>query len=49
MGIVGQNGVGKSTLIKVLTGDRLPLSGSVKWQKGFTWVTWINTLIFLMG
>ncbi|GAT17897.1 ABC-F family ATP-binding cassette domain-containing protein [Secundilactobacillus silagei] len=34
MGIVGQNGVGKSTLIKVLTGDELPLSGSVKWQRG---------------
>ncbi|GAY73383.1 ATPase components of ABC transporters with duplicated ATPase domains [Lentilactobacillus kosonis] len=33
MGIVGQNGVGKSTLIKIITGSILPLSGNVKWQK----------------
>ncbi|CAI2692006.1 ATPase component of ABC transporter with duplicated ATPase domains [Apilactobacillus kunkeei] len=32
MGIVGQNGVGKSTLIKIITGVELPISGSVKWQ-----------------
>ncbi|MHA8110161.1 ABC-F family ATP-binding cassette domain-containing protein [Lactobacillaceae bacterium Melli_B4] len=34
MGIVGQNGVGKSTLIKIITGVELPLTGSIKWQKG---------------
>ncbi|KRN78690.1 ABC transporter ATP-binding protein [Fructilactobacillus lindneri] len=34
MGVVGQNGVGKSTLIKILTGKELPESGSIKWQKG---------------
>lgn len=33
MGIVGQNGVGKSTLIKIITGSELPLSGDIKWQK----------------
>ena len=33
MGVVGQNGVGKSTLIKIITGQELPLTGSVKWQK----------------
>ncbi len=32
MGIVGQNGVGKSTLIKILTGTELPLDGAIKWQ-----------------
>ncbi|KRK48800.1 ABC-F family ATP-binding cassette domain-containing protein [Secundilactobacillus kimchicus] len=32
MGIVGQNGVGKSTLIKILIGDELPLTGAIKWQ-----------------
>ncbi|CAM2814580.1 ABC-F family ATP-binding cassette domain-containing protein [Fructilactobacillus fructivorans] len=34
MGIVGQNGVGKSTLIKILTNKQLPLTGDIKWQKG---------------
>ncbi len=33
MGVVGQNGVGKSTLIKIITGSQLPLSGDIKWQK----------------
>lgn len=33
MGIVGQNGVGKSTLIKIITGSQLPLSGKITWQK----------------
>ncbi|QBP17793.1 ABC-F family ATP-binding cassette domain-containing protein [Acetilactobacillus jinshanensis] len=34
MGVVGQNGVGKSTLIKLITGAELPLTGQIKWQKG---------------
>lgn len=34
MGIVGQNGVGKSTLIKIMTGDELPVTGKITWQKG---------------
>ncbi|MFC6316220.1 ABC-F family ATP-binding cassette domain-containing protein [Lapidilactobacillus achengensis] len=34
MGIVGQNGVGKSTLIKILTGEILPDEGQITWQKG---------------
>lgn len=33
MGVVGQNGVGKSTLIKIITGSELPLSSDIKWQK----------------
>ncbi len=33
MGVVGQNGVGKSTLIKLITGQELPLSGRINWQK----------------
>lgn len=32
MGVTGQNGVGKSTLIKILTGEILPDNGQVKWQ-----------------
>ncbi|MDO4912573.1 MAG: ABC-F family ATP-binding cassette domain-containing protein [Lactobacillus sp.] len=32
MGVTGQNGTGKSTLIKILTGEILPDSGQVKWQ-----------------
>ena len=34
MGVVGQNGVGKSTLIKLITGIELPLTGKIKWQNG---------------
>lgn len=34
MGIVGQNGVGKSTLIKILTGTLLPDAGQIDWQRG---------------
>lgn len=33
MGVVGQNGVGKSTLIKIITDTQLPLTGDIKWQK----------------
>ncbi len=33
MGITGQNGVGKSTLINILTGVILPDEGKVTWQK----------------
>lgn len=32
LGIVGQNGVGKSTLIKLLTGEILSDSGQINWQ-----------------
>ncbi|MDF7638277.1 ABC-F family ATP-binding cassette domain-containing protein [Lactobacillus sp. ESL0791] len=32
MGVTGQNGVGKSTLIKILTGELVPDQGQVKWQ-----------------
>ncbi|WP_262316928.1 ABC-F family ATP-binding cassette domain-containing protein [Lacticaseibacillus parakribbianus] len=33
LGVVGQNGVGKSTLIKILTGGLEPDAGKVVWQK----------------
>lgn len=33
MGVIGQNGVGKSTLIKILTGEIIPDDGQVKWQR----------------
>lgn len=36
MGIVGQNGTGKSTLIKLLLKELLPDKGSIKWQNGAT-------------
>ena len=34
VGIVGQNGTGKSTLLKILLKEILPDKGSVKWQNG---------------
>lgn len=33
MGIIGQNGVGKSTLIKIITGQMLPDAGKIAWKK----------------
>lgn len=36
MGIVGQNGTGKSTLIKICTEQVIPDSGRVTWQPGIT-------------
>ncbi|MDA1475054.1 ABC-F family ATP-binding cassette domain-containing protein [Bacillus changyiensis] len=32
MGLVGQNGTGKSTLIKILLGEIMPDEGEIKWQ-----------------
>lgn len=32
MGLTGQNGVGKSTLIKIMTGEILPDEGKITWQ-----------------
>ena len=31
IGVVGNNGVGKSTLLRILTGELQPQSGSIKW------------------
>lgn len=33
-GIIGPNGVGKSTLLKVITGEETPLGGSFGWGEG---------------
>ncbi len=33
MGVVGQNGTGKSTLISILTGELLPDEGQVSWDR----------------
>ncbi|MFD1429257.1 MULTISPECIES: ABC-F family ATP-binding cassette domain-containing protein [Lacticaseibacillus] len=33
LGVIGQNGVGKSTLIKILTGALEPDAGTIVWQK----------------
>lgn len=33
LGLTGQNGVGKSTLIKILTGEVLSDEGTIQWQK----------------
>lgn len=32
VGVVGQNGTGKSTLIGILTGEVIPDGGTIKWQ-----------------
>nr|BCJ78210.1 hypothetical protein [Niallia circulans] len=34
LGIVGQNGTGKSTLLGILTGEIIPDKGTVRWQPG---------------
>ncbi|MBR2578558.1 MAG: ABC-F family ATP-binding cassette domain-containing protein [Clostridia bacterium] len=34
MGITGQNGTGKTTLLRSIIGDLTPDSGDIRWQKG---------------
>lgn len=34
MGVIGQNGTGKSTLLKILLGEIVPTEGLVAWQRG---------------
>ena len=36
IGVVGQNGTGKSTLIKLCTKQILPDEGQIKWQPNIT-------------
>ena len=36
LGIIGQNGVGKSTFIKILTGQIEPDEGKISWKKHLT-------------
>lgn len=45
MGIIGQNGVGKSTLIKIITGQMLPDAGKIAWKKKLKLAIWINMLV----
>lgn len=33
MGIIGQNGTGKSTLLKILLGEVIPSDGQIQWQR----------------
>ncbi len=33
LGIVGQNGTGKTTLLRIIIGDLTPDSGTIRWQK----------------
>ena len=33
MGITGQNGTGKTTLLRSIIGDLTPDSGDIRWQK----------------
>ena len=41
MGVIGQNGVGKSTLIKILMGEVIPDEGEIRWQPG-THIGYLN-------
>ncbi len=43
MGITGQNGVGKSTFINIITGALLPDEGRITWQKYLHVAIWTNT------
>lgn len=36
VGVVGQNGTGKSTFISILTGEVIPDDGMIKWQPNIT-------------
>jgi len=36
LGIVGQNGTGKSTLIKIILNEVIPDNGYIKWQNGIS-------------
>lgn len=35
--LVGRNGTGKTTLLKILTGQMEPDSGNVQWERGSSW------------
>ena len=39
VGLVGANGVGKSSLLKALSGDEAPEGGEVKLRRGVQWRT----------
>lgn len=43
MGVTGQNGVGKSTLIKILTGKSSPMKGQSSGKTSSPSATWTST------
>lgn len=42
MGFIGANGVGKTTLFRVLSGELSPTSGTVAFEKTRAWDIWNN-------
>lgn len=48
LGITGQNGVGKSTLVKLLTGELLPDEGQIEWQVN-TKIGYLDQQVTILG
>jgi ATP-binding cassette subfamily F protein 3 len=45
VGLVGKNGAGKSTMLKILAGDFKPDSGSIATEKEVKWVFYVKISI----
>jgi ATP-binding cassette subfamily F protein 3 len=45
VGLVGKNGAGKSTMLKILAGDFKPDSGSIATEKEVKWVFYVRISI----
>ena len=37
IGIIGENGTGKTTLLRVITGELLPDEGEISYSRNLTW------------